>query len=281
MMSWLSHLLSRERELKMIWEVEKGDRRSYLVGSAHFFPYHFKGSLRSYINQVEAVVFEGPLDEESARKVVEYGSKREGGVSLLDALDPGTISRLNRELGRPPQSLSSHGMYHSLLGSDPDRLDWDQIRGLRPWMAFFRLWSHYLRRNGWTYTMELDALRIAGTLGKRVHFLETIHEQLEALDNVPFERFVTFLRDVNWKRSRRDLLECYLRGDLEGLVARVRGFPTVCEAVIEKRDPVLYGRMKPFFEAGKTMAFVGTAHCRGLKAFFVEDGYEVISPSPS
>lgn len=141
MMTWLRHLLSKERELRMIWQVEREGTRSYLVG----------------------------------------------------ALDPATIRRINQELERSSKGLSSHRMFRSLMGSDPDALDWDRTRGMRPWMAFFQIWSHYLRQNGWTYTMELDALRIAGVLGKSVHCLETMEEQLEALDDVPFERFVHFL----------------------------------------------------------------------------------------
>jgi hypothetical protein len=280
-MGRLRQLLSRERELKMIWEVGKGEGRSYLAGSVHFFPYHFHGSLRRYISQVDVVLFEGPLDEESARTVVEYGTRGEEGAGLLDALDPGTLRKIERDLGTSLQSLSSHRMYRSLFGPDPDSLDWDRIRGLRPWMAFFRIWSHYLRKHGWIYTMELDALRIASALGKSVHFLETIQEQLEALDNIPFERFVHFFKNASWEDSRRDHLECYLHGDLEGLATKIGAFPTVCESIIQKRDPILYRRMMPFFEKGRTIAFVGTAHCRGIKAFLLEDSYRVGLPAGS
>ncbi len=278
-MGRLRQLLSRERELKMIWEVGKGEGRSYLAGSAHFFPYHFHGSLRRYISRVDAVLFEGPLDEESARTVVEYGSRGEAGVCPLDALDSGTLCKIERDLGASFQSLRSHKMFRSLFGPDPEGLDWDQIRGLRPWMAFFRIWSHYLRKNGWIYNMELDALRIARALGKSVHFLETIQEQLEALDNIPVERFVRFLRNASWGGSRRNHLECYLHGDLKGLATKIGAFPTVCESIIEKRDPILYRRMTPFFEKGKTIAFVGTAHCRGIMALLLEDGYLVGPPA--
>jgi len=269
------HLLSRERELKMIWQVEREGRRSYLAGTAHFFPYQFRRSLRRYIGRVDTVLFEGPLDEAGASTVTEYGSRGAGGVSLLDALDAGTIGRITGELGSPPQTLSSHTMVRSLFGVEPDVLDWDRIQGWKPWMAFFHIWSHYLRKNGWTCTMELDAVRIAGTLGKRVHFLETIEEQLEALDNVPLERFVHFLQNVNWTRSRREHLDCYLRGDLESLLDRIRGFPTLCDSIIGKRDPVLCARMQPFLARGRTIAFVGTAHCRGIKALLLADGYTV------
>jgi hypothetical protein len=263
----------------MIWEVERDGNRSYLVGTAHFFPYHFRGSLRRYISRVGTALFEGPLDAESARAIVEYGSKGEGGLSLVEALDPPTISKITRELGSSSPGLSSHRMLRSLIGPDPDALDWDRIKGMRPWMAFFQIWSHYLKKNGWTCNMELDALRIAGDLGKPVHFLETIEEQLEALDNVHFERFVHFLKHVDWRRSRQEHLEGYLRGDLEGLMARVSPYPTFCDSIINQRDPVLSERMQRFFERGRAMAFVGVSHCRGVRAFLAEHEYQVRSPA--
>jgi len=273
MITWLRHRLSKERELRMIWEVERDGNRSYLVGTAHFFPYHFRGSLRRYISRVGTALFEGPLDAESARAIVEYGSKGEGGLSLVEALDPPTISKITRELGSSSPGLSSHRMLRSLIGPDPDALDWDRIKGMRPWMAFFQIWSQYLKKNGWTCNMELDALRIAGDLGKPVHSLETIEEQLEALDNVPFERFVHFLKHVDWRRSRQEHLDCYLRGDLAGLMGRISGYPTVCDAIVGKRDPVLFERMRGFLDKGPTIAFVGASHCRGIMALLRGDGY--------
>jgi uncharacterized protein YbaP (TraB family) len=259
----------------MVWAVERAGARSYLVGTAHFFPYRFRESLRRYISRVEAVLCEGPLDEESAGSVIEHGSRGTPGASLVDALDRETIGRITRELGRSSPVSGSHQILHSLIGSDPDRLDWNRIGTMKPWMAFFQIWSHYLRQNGWTCNMELDALRLAGALGKPVHFLETIEEQLEALDDVPFERFVHFLTHVDWRRSRREHLECYLRGDLEGLMARVSGYPTVCDAIIGKRDPVLFERMRGFLEKGPTLALVGASHCPGIGRMLGEAGYAV------
>ena len=279
MITWLRDRLSRERELQMIWAVEGGKGRSYLVGSAHFFPYRFTRSLRRFISRLETVLFEGPLDEESARMVVEYGSRGEGSACLVDALDPETTGRINKDLGGGVGTPSSHQMFRSLLGVQHDTLDWGRIKTMRPWMAFFQIWSHYLRKNGWTFNMELDALRVAKAMGRRVHYLETIEEQIEALENVPFERFVHFLTRVDWGESRRNHLECYLRGDLEGLMARISGYPTVCEAIIHNRDPILYERMRVFLEEGQAIAFVGTSHCPGIMTRLRADGYTVGRPA--
>ena len=54
----------KEKPLRTIWKVEKAGCTSFLVGTAHFSPYSFKKSLTRLIQDVETVLFEGPLDEE-------------------------------------------------------------------------------------------------------------------------------------------------------------------------------------------------------------------------
>jgi uncharacterized protein YbaP (TraB family) len=277
----LLRLLSKERDLRMIWEVEREGRRSRLVGTAHFFPYHFKGSLRRYIEQAEAVLLEGPLDEAATKRTAERGSEGGEGSSLYDALDTATIRKLNRELRGPSPPLSSQRLYQDLFGDGAEESLRVKIKGLKPWMAFFRIWSHYLTTRGWNYSTDLDALTIANEMGKDAHFLETIEEQIDALEAIPLERFVDFLKRLEREGYRRDYVRCYLRGDLERLmaVAEARGFPTFCEPIVGRRDPILWARMRPFFEKGNAIAFVGVVHCRGIKALLLREGYRMSRPS--
>jgi len=266
---------SKERDLRMVWEVEKDGRCSFLAGTAHFFPYRFRSALRRYIDRVETVLFEGPLDEAAARAVTEAGLAADGDVSLVRLLDSRVIRRIQQEIGSPSRSLSSHRLFLRIFDVHPEELDWDRLHGLKPWMAFFQIWSQYLRKNGWTFAMELDALGIATELGREVHFLESIEDQIEALNNVPLERFVNFLEKVNWRESREAHLRHYLKGDLEGMMAKVGAYPTLCDAIVARRDPVLYAGIKRFFERGETIAFVGVSHCPGIKAFLTGDGYRL------
>ncbi len=125
--------------------------------------------------------------------------------------------------------------------------------------------------------MDLEALRIASDLGKEIHFLETIDEQIAALEEVSFERIVQFLNHAHhWDKYTKRHRECYLQGDLQALMSSALPFPTRCESIIEKRDPILFQRMKKFFCQGKVMAFMGTAHIPGLRKMFEEEGYQLI-----
>ncbi|HSB82287.1 MAG TPA: TraB/GumN family protein, partial [Candidatus Methylomirabilis sp.] len=130
MIARLLQQFSAERELKMIWEVEKDGRRSYLAGTAHFFPYRFRASLRRYIERVETVLFEGPLDEAAAAEVAGAGRAGNEGVSLVGLLQPRSMRSIEREVRGPAQGLSSRGLFLHMLGADPEELDWDRLKGM-------------------------------------------------------------------------------------------------------------------------------------------------------
>ena len=268
-------LFSKDRELRMIWRIEKDYRISYLIGSAHFFPYSFKRSLTRYIGNADTVLFEGPLDEDNMNKVVEQGTKGDNNSSLNGVLDDSTI----KEINKLEYTISTHsylGTYAMTFGRSTDNSLYEQIKGKRPWMAFFYIWLYYRERNSWMYKLDMDAFKIANEMGKDFHFLEKIDEQIAALDAVPVERIVNFLKKINkWDGYAKKYVRYYLRGDLDGLLSSATEFPTVCESIIDKRDPILYERMKPFLEKGNTVAVVGITHIQGIKELLIKDGYSV------
>ena len=278
MPGWAARLFSKERGLRMVWELEKRGRRSVLVGTAHFFPYRFRTALRGRLSGADTVLLEGPLDEASRRKVIAAGSARRG-ASLYDALDAQTIRKIDDALTVPSPSFGASRLYWAVLrGGAQDALG-DEIRRLEPWMAFFHIWTEYRRRDGWIYSVDLEAAQIASEMNKDVQLLETIEEQIETLGRIPLHRMVNFLKSVDWDTYRRDYVRHYLEGDLTALMAMAQAFPTFCEAVIEERDPILIERMIPFLERGNAIAFVGITHCRGLIALLHARGYAVTRPS--
>lgn len=274
MPGWAARLFSRERDLTMVWEVTRHGRRSRLVGTAHFFPYHFRGALRRLIGAAHTVLLEGPLDDESMQRVVAAGS---GAVhaSLYHALDARARSRLCRMLGLPVVPLDAHQIYRRALFGSPEEWLEVELRGLKPWMAFFSLWTRFRARLGGSYSLDLDAARTAARLGRAVQHLETIDEQIATLDAVPLERFVAFVGDVDWEAYYADYVRRYLEGDLDGLIAAASAFPTYCEPVIERRDPLLAERLLPALEAGEACAFIGITHIPGVSARLRARGFEV------
>ena len=264
----------KEKRLRTIWRVEKEGCYSFLVGTAHFSPYRFRGALIKLMQDVETVLFEGPLDEESMARVVRYGKQEEGTLSLYDALSPAAIKEINTLLSAQSAPSSTAGSYLDLIR--PGALDFLEAhaRGVRPWMAFFTIWSALLN---WKYSMDVEAFHLAKELGKEIHFLETIEDQLAALDGIPFERIVNYLNHVErWKGYKELFLKAFLKGDMEKFASMTGEFPTRCESIIARRDPVFFKRIKAFFEEGKTAAFVGVAHIPGIRKLFLDEGYRVI-----
>jgi uncharacterized protein YbaP (TraB family) len=272
MLGWAVRLFSTERDLKMVWEVERHGRRSLLVGTAHFFPYHFTGALRPLIGGARTVLLEGPLDEASMRRVVDAGSAGVH-VSLYHALDARTRLRVCRMLDWPVLPLDAPQLYRQQLFGHPEQWLEAEMRGRKPWLAFFELWTRFRSRHGGTHSLDLDAARTAAALGKDVRHLETIDEQIAALDAIPLERIVHFLASVDWPAYYEDYVRRYLAGDLDGLIAAARAFPTFCDAVIERRDPVLADRMLAALELGGACAFVGVTHCPGVLARLQAAGF--------
>jgi hypothetical protein len=272
-------LFTRARPLRTVWRVARAGRASCLVGTAHFFPYHFRRSLRSLVGGAGSVLLEGPLDDAAMAQVVESGAARGPGGTLGDALDTATVLKVNAEFGAPAPAFSVHPLYHEIFGADPASQLCVEVRGLKPWMGFFRIWTHYLREHGWTYRMDLDALRAASDLGRPVQYLETIEEQIAALEGVPLARILHFLGAVDWTQYRREYVRHFLARRLDALAATARVFPSFCESVLDRRDPVIYERMRPHLERGNAIAFVGILHCPRLIELLRADSYEVVAVS--
>jgi uncharacterized protein YbaP (TraB family) len=268
----------RERRLRTVWRIEKEGRASSLVGTAHFCPYRFKKVLTKLIQPTKTVLFEGPLDPESMAKVAEYGRHGENTPSVYEALDPEAIQEINRQLSiRIANQTTSRSYLRLIHPADSNFLE-VHTRGVRPWMAFLTIWSTLLN---WEHSMDMEAFAIAQKLGKKIQFLETIEDQLAALDGMPFDHIVNYLNHAEeWKVHKDLFLKAFLKGEVEKFISLTGKFPTRCESIIQKRDPIFFKVMKPFFNEGKAVAFVGVGHIPGIIQMFQDEGYKVHQEIP-
>jgi uncharacterized protein YbaP (TraB family) len=262
----------------MIWQVQKDGRASHLIGTAHFFPYSFRNSLVRYLEIARVVMFEGPLDEDSMARVRQAGIDSESSYHIFNELDDKTIAGLTDAL--VPVCQARHSSYLvTFTKFDVKDIVYEMVKGMQPWLAFFTLWSDYLRRIGWKYSVDLEGYQIARELGKKIVFLETIEEQIKVLQNISHDNILFFLSQVGrWKEFAREYVECYLDGDLEKLkFTRVR-FPSRHHSVINERDQIFHQRMRSELEQGQVVAFIGAPHLRGMSRLLIEDGYQVKGP---
>jgi len=256
-----------ERPLRMVWRVERGSRRSHIVGTAHFFPYSFARPLSRLIRPVGVVLTEGPLDEASSECIAEAG--RSGTNDLAARLPPTTIRAIEKILR---ERADHNGEAWLIPPSDPVFFE-AYTTGVRPWAAFFSIWGTYLN---WRHSVDAEGYKIARRLGKEIRALETLDEQLAVLDGIPIERIVRQLDDVaNWDAYRREYVDLYMAGDLEGIIAQSARFVTRGPMVVGERDLRMFEGLRPVFDAQDATAFVGFPHIPGVVRLFSEAGYAV------
>lgn len=271
----LSLLRNRgEKKLNMVWEVSKKGRVNFLIGTAHFSPDHYRKSLSHYIKKSAKVIFEGPLDEKSRQQVVAMGMQRNE-QDILKSLDEPTALKLKKLL--EDLFLSQNAL--SLISSWPiskDQFFVEFFQNRRPWLAFFQIWAHFLKKLGWVYSIDLEAWQMARKWGKEIIFLETMEEQIAGLEGIPLERIITFLKKIDlWREMTKNYAQLYAAGKIEALLAATKDFPTRCPSIVENRDPIMFSRLRSIFAEGQGVAFLGTVHLPGINKRFRQEGYEV------
>jgi len=268
----------KEKALKMIWEVKKNDRISFLVGTAHFFPYSFKNSLSQIIKEAATVLFEGPLDEKSLGEIRKSGFLKESGDHVLDELDRQTRERIADKL---LPACRRKSLYDSICLSAPGSSDplYRMTDTMKPWLTFFSIWSGYLEKNGWRYSVDMQAYQIAREMDCNIVFLESKAEQIKVLESLSFEKIIGFLKQVDqWESFAKQYVKNYLAGDLEKIRSSATGFPSRHVSVIDRRDAIFYQRMLPFLEQGNAVVCVGAPHVPGICKFLESDGYHAKGP---
>lgn len=265
--------LPEQRPFAMLWELEKNGRRSWIGGTAHFFCYSFERAFRRLFDNVDTVIFEGPLDPETLAEVERVGKSPDPDQTpLLDLLTEEEIRALERVVRGPEGPL-----YRFFNMEAKQRLDvrW-YLRHARPWCAMFTLWTSFLERKGWRQSVDLEAWRIGLDMGKVVLGMENVEEQLASLEAAPVPRILNHFRACKgWEAQIRRNVSSYLAGDLLGMVGTSTEFPTRTCTIIDERDHRFRERMRPYIEAGRCVVFVGSAHMVNLRHMLREDGFSV------
>jgi len=231
------------------------------------------------LQQAKTALFEGPLDEESMKKVVDAGLHG-GDDCLLRELDEGTRERISSAL-KPSGAGKKVLMALQLIPYQPDTME-AMIKGMKPWMAFFAVYTTFVRQRGWKFSVDLEAYTLAREMGKNIVALETIEEQIEVLDGLPLAQIIDFLKRVDhWSTYMAYFLKWYLDGDLEKMGWNPYGFPTRNPSVIDRRDKIMYRRMLPYLEQGDVAVFVGSPHVVGISRMLKSDGCEFMPASGS
>ena len=268
----------KQKEMKMIWEVQKNGKVSHLVGTAHFFPYSFRNSLYRFLENARLVMFEGPLDDHNLARVRQAGMDPQSSYHLFDELDEETITGITAALIPICRTRNSSYLL-DFCKADFKGTVYDLVKGMNPWLAFFTIWSTYLKRNGWKYSVDIEGFKVAEALGKKIIFLEAIEEQIKVLENISHDKIFYFLKQVDqWETLASAYVKSYLKGDFEKLRLSGIRFPSRHHTVIDHRDQIFYERMRDELAHGEVVAFLGAPHLKGMSRLLIADGYQVLGP---
>lgn len=271
--------LPAQRPYAMLWELTKNGRTSWIGGTAHFFCYSFEMAFRTLFEQVDTVLFEGPLDSNTLDEVEQIGKNPDGRHPPLHTLlKEAEIHKLEQVIQGPKGRLA-----RMLNATYPNPAD---VRGIlsstRHWYAFFSLWTAYLERKGWNQSVDLCAWHTALDMGKAVIGMESLEEQVASLEAVPLARVISFFRNCHaWNAYVRRNIKSYLAGDLEGMLGTSTEFPSRTEQIINGRNQRFRERMRPFLEEGRCIVFVGSAHMLQLRYMLAEDGFAIRKVYPT
>ena len=271
---------SKDKPLKMVWEVESAGVSSYLLGTAHFFPYSFRASLNRLIRDAHVVVLEGPLDEYSMAKVEHAGVASEGTPHLFDNMDTRTIAAITDAV-TPYHRDKSTTILFNVMNPWLENPAYTMVKGMKPWRAFFSLYWGFLQSQGWKYSVDLEAYSVAQEMKKKIVFLESIEEQIEVLESLSMDQMIDFLKRADrWRSYTKEFVTWYLKGDPEKIKSNRVRFPTRHPRVIEHRDEILFNRMLPYLEAGNSVVCVGVPHIVGINKLLLLRGYHVRQWNP-
>ncbi len=84
-----------------------------------------------------------------------------------------------------------------------------------------------------------------------------------------------FNRFQHWSAHRERFAKIFLEGELQNYLSITGEFPTRCESIIGKRDPIFFEGIRDSFEKRQTTAFVGVGHIPGIRKMFLDEGYRI------
>ncbi len=256
-------------ERGLLWRVEApGAAPSYLFGTLHSDDQRvvkMPPAARRAFKRARTVALEAISDEADARR---YRAAMAGAEPQLPALlgaDYPRVEALLRESGVPRAAAAR----------------------FKPWAALIVLLQP---RDATGLTLDHLLAFEAAQAGKRVVQLETVEEQIEALDGMPAQVQVALLRDVQARFEEIQAavyptLDAYAAGDLAAqfrINAETMGTGPEADVFLERllyrRSERFAERLAPLLKRGGVFAAFGALHLygpRGVPALLERRGFRV------
>ncbi|MEZ5892562.1 MAG: TraB/GumN family protein [Parvularculaceae bacterium] len=264
-----------------MWRVADADSEFILLGTYHILPPSLvwrTAALDAAFKDATDIYFEvdagSPDASAQTLHVIMTRGFNPPGVTLSSMLGEADASKL-REVARDAQ------------------MPFAAIDTMRPWNAFLTLSVQFIISKGFDPGAGADSVLLAEAkrTGKKVHFFETLDEQLSLFTDLPpaveKDLLVLTLRDWdNQEASFDELFKAWTQGDVEVIDRQMNQemreqTPEVYKRIIADRNRAWAERLDADLKngAGKAFVAVGAGHLVGdefsVPALLAAKGYEV------
>ena len=260
-------------EKGILWRIEgAANQPSYLLGTIHSDDVrvtNVPASIAQAFQQADSFRGEVEMDLPNLMQASQ-ATLLSDGQSLEQLIEPALYKQT-------VQLLAAYGM--------PELV----VQRMKPWAAAATL---SLPRPQTGIFLDMVLYNQAAAAGKRVYGLETIYEQVDALESMSPELQITMLRDAVAQHDQLDqiieqLINAYLRRDLKALesisnAAMQGGDDRVADMfnteVVVRRNYRMLERMQPRLREGNAFVAVGALHLPGDKGLLMllrNKGYRV------
>ena len=247
-------------EKGILWRIEGGaNQPSYLLGTIHSDDArvtNVPASVMRVFQQADSFSGEVKMDLSSMIQASQATLLPEG-QSLEQLIDASLYQQTVR-------LLAAYGM--------PELV----VQRMKPWAAAATL---SLPRPQSGLFLDMMLYNQAAAAGKRVYGLETIAEQIGAMERMSHELQIAMLRDAVAQHGQLEqiieqLINAYVRRDLKALesisnAAMQKGNAQVAEVfnaeVLDRRNYRMLERMQPRLREGNAFIAVGALHLPGQK----------------
>lgn len=259
-----------------VWEVAGARNSVYLFGSVHLLrpgDFAIDGALREAYERSGAVFLEVDMDDLSPLDVAAATAAR--------AIDP---------QGRGLDELMGPSAQAAREGARAAGIDLSLLAGMEPWFAGLAVATLSLAREGYSAAHGVEQLvqERAAADGKQIHGLETLDEQLAALDSLEPELQREFLlmslTDAGQDGTALEqFLAAWRAGDDDALAEQLSGEfagnPALYRSLMLERNLRWVERIEDLLEDGQDyLVVVGALHLAGedgLPALLRARGREV------
>jgi uncharacterized protein YbaP (TraB family) len=257
----------------LLWQITGKNitQPTYLYGTIHMFDtslYRLPQPVMAKLAQTKQVYFELDFSKLNPMELMGYAFVKDTAQRLDKLLDTASLHKLQRLIKTVPMM--------QMLG--------DNVYRFKPLFL-----TTLLINNGKAVTIDMEMFKRAQELKDSVGGLETVAEQMQALDVIPVTTQAKMMQDMlrsytNADDAIKKLTEIYVKQNIGTLLEEMNDNTPMDaafnEALLIKRNAVMADRIDKLTGKRSTMIAVGAGHLggpKGLIALLKQKGYTLKS----